>query len=424
MTQKIYTYAGQKSWLDFVLGLTLCIIISGFFFLNTSLHRDVLYASLPLGIYFLRAQKPFSIKDLKKSNLLCLSAFFILLNFLSILWSQHNDAEMLWTTFKIAPFLTISILSYVAYMLRYNKSWDYFIDAYILCAIASGALLLILFYQNIWDSYIEPIPLREGVNPWRLEGFGRAKNANLAGLLYSVSILAILFKPTKVILYMNHIYFKFFGIFILGTTLFLTLSRGALIAFTASIIILCTIKALTHIKNKSSILFIPLILLVVFTGVIQLFPNIITYMIERGSSGRIEIWSLALEQFLQSPIIGQGSATRLTYNFFFEFSLTASHEHNIYLTVLTDLGIVGFLSFIALLATTWFYALHYARKSHDYSILGMITYGYIFGVFDLSGYYVSLAPAWIVFWLPIAFLASERIKENNKSELPNAAGVA
>lgn len=409
LSQSILAYTGQKSWLDFALGITLCIMLAGSFFLPTGPHRDVMYASLPLGLFFLHKNNSFNIKDLMNNRLVIFSALFIFLNILSILWSSHNDTEMTWTTFKIAPFLTICILSCAAYLIRYDRGWDYLIDSYILCGITSGILLLIISAPHIWDTYIAP---PSSALPWRLKGFGRAGNSNLAGLLYSISIIVLLFKPTKIMPYMNNKYFMILGVLVLGFTLFLTLSRGAFIAFIATILILCALKVSMHIKNKAVLLFTPLILLTILAGLTQLFPNITTYMIERGASGRFEIWALALDKFLQSPILGQGSATRLTYAFFFEHPLTATHEHNIYLSVLTDLGAIGFLSFTALLITTWVYALHYARKTYDYSTLGMITYGYIFGLFDLSGYYVSLGPSWVIFWLPLAFLMSKKIKEN------------
>lgn len=60
---------------------------------------------------------------------------------------------------------------------------------------------------------------------------------------------------------------------------------------------------------------------------------------EDGGSDRVELWTLALEYLGQAPIYGLGIASY--------FALTGRGIHNMYLSVLCDVGVFSFLPFIS-----------------------------------------------------------------------------
>ena len=78
------------------------------------------------------------------------------------------------------------------------------------------------------------------------------------------------------------------------------------------------------------------------------FDNTIQGLIsgEDITSGRVELYDYALELFKDNPITGIGWRMFNELTFGFLSSTSGSHPHNIYIQLLTELGIVGFILFI------------------------------------------------------------------------------
>lgn len=75
-------------------------------------------------------------------------------------------------------------------------------------------------------------------------------------------------------------------------------------------------------------------------------------------SGRQVFWTYAMQMFEASPLIGRGFLSFNAYinaqGFRYYGLLWSYQAHNVYLQLLAELGIAGFLLFVALLATLTF----------------------------------------------------------------------
>ena len=142
--------------------------------------------------------------------------------------------------------------------------------------------------------------------------------------------------------------------FILGTALFVSLSRGALFSFVGAAVIylgLCHYKGLPW---KRTFLIFGLILGASFLAASYILAN------QSGLSGlslndrpeslsdRFDMWRSALDMFLEYPLLGTGLATfTLRYPALRAFSETSSagfFTHNDYLQLLAELGVIGFVA--------------------------------------------------------------------------------
>lgn len=143
-----------------------------------------------------------------------------------------------------------------------------------------------------------------------------------------------------------------FGIYLLA--LLLTGKRGHLLANLITMIFIFIYKAKS--KNKIVIFqFLKVILgiSIAIIVLISLFPEasapikLFIQRMEEGdvTTGRTNIYIFAIEKFKQKPILGWGTGIFKT--------LHITHVHNIYLQLLVENGVVGFISFISLMTVNF-----------------------------------------------------------------------
>ena len=286
------------------------ILASGFFFLDTGDHRNIFYGFLLISAFSFKLPNTHDF-------LLKLVVVFLAINLISVTWSTNGDPEEYWRAIKVAPLIFMALLA--CQTIKIEK----YLACYVYSAAITALILIISNYSEIWGQYVLGT---EGV--WRLTAYGRGANENIAGVLYAVAALILL-----------HLKLPLRGLCLclVMSVLFLTLSRGAILAFVLSV------GAVALISHKRILFaFIPLITLPIF------LPNIFSYMINRGTTGRSEIWSQALDYFMQSPIIGHGAANALQYEVT-DQGRVYNHAHNIYLATLNDTGLVGLIALLSII---------------------------------------------------------------------------
>jgi O-antigen ligase len=135
----------------------------------------------------------------------------------------------------------------------------------------------------------------------------------------------------------------------------LSLERGTILGLTAGIV-----AALAYLPRETRArllrrLIIPGILLVVVLTIYFHLPDLLFHRFQPAItfedpavSFRLELWKHAWNVWLGSPLVGAGvgSAVREV-----DFPTSAGVPHNMFLQVLSELGIIGFAIFICLLAT-------------------------------------------------------------------------
>ena len=139
----------------------------------------------------------------------------------------------------------------------------------------------------------------------------------------------------------------------MSSVLLLTQSRGGLMAFGASLLMLIVLRW------RRSWLLLPICAVigaiavpsVGITAILDVLTSKVTF---RGIDGRLELWSRALYMIQDFPFtgIGMGLYTEIAdvfYPFFLTTSSAAPHAHNLFLQVAVDLGIPGVVAWLAIL---------------------------------------------------------------------------
>lgn len=140
---------------------------------------------------------------------------------------------------------------------------------------------------------------------------------------------------------------------LMGSILFLTQSRGALIALGATLLLLTLLRwqrswLLLTISALMAALTVPL---VGTTTILDFLSSKVTF---RGAEGRLSLWSRALYMIQDFPFtgIGMGLYTEIAevfYPFFLITPAAAPHAHNLFLQVAVDLGIPALIAWLAIL---------------------------------------------------------------------------
>lgn len=392
----------------------MCLVFAGCFFLDTALHRICLYFFLVSGLFFVHSNQSWRDAFMIKDPLFLMICTFLGYTLLSLFWSENMDREALWGGLKPAIFILLSIILYAFYIRSYPRVQALLIELFLLSATITAIILLLSNIDRITTLHTNTLTM------WRLEGFGRAGNSNLAGLLYGVALLCFLFLKPNILAIFHHKLFKVFCIFVVAFAFALTLSRGAFAGFIGAFILCVCVKIYSTKEIDHKIISITTItILSLIFALVFIFPDITEYMMNRGATGRIEIWQMALEQYKVSPWIGRGIGTKFIYNIPHPYlPISVGHVHSLYFSTLLHLGVIGSLIFIVLLISVWFRAAKYAIITQDYTLLLLISYGYVFGLVDFGGYYKSLNNSWIIFWIPVAILLAHQEIRTKSAVIP------
>ncbi len=149
------------------------------------------------------------------------------------------------------------------------------------------------------------------------------------------------------------------GVFI--AALVISRSRGGFITFGIIILGMVLFSLLDLPKLKHRIISLAICALVVI-GIVSFSPRvfkermktILAYKNQNTAVTRIENWKIGIKMFLSSPIIGVGAGNyQLRYRDFGGWNPVWMVSHNMYIDVLSELGLLGFGCFFFLLYYTF-----------------------------------------------------------------------
>ena len=134
--------------------------------------------------------------------------------------------------------------------------------------------------------------------------------------------------------------------------------------------------------------------------------------------GRFTLWQAALTMFVDYPLLGVGPDNfRWQYGTYagVEEWNTGIHANNLYIELLADTGILGFIAFIWLSWQIIRLGLDKAKSQRDEAswlfalglFAGLMTW-YVHGLFD---YFYEFSPTYILFWLMVGLLAAFSVPE-------------
>lgn len=167
-------------------------------------------------------------------------------------------------------------------------------------------------------------------------------------VLYILPLLCVL------LIYANHSYlkrrYKIAVIFLFTATVYVTWSAASVVCI--SVFLLIFLMSEFHLNFKIfKFKYYFIIIIVAFLGVVifrlqDIFADFIVGFLGKDLSftGRTFIWDRTLKVFMRHPFAGVGRHTRVeTY-----MVIGAPHPHNLILRILYESGIVGMISFLAI----------------------------------------------------------------------------
>lgn len=178
-----------------------------------------------------------------------------------------------------------------------------------------------------------------------------------------------------------------FGL-VIGFAVFLTGSRGTLLAVMAAIFLYIFIYK--KMKFSRRLLLVIFFIIIAFCGM-QFLNSIDFFRTYQGSNKRFEMWTFTINHILKNPITGYGYqsvATFLHKNYF-----TNASTHNSYVDYAFAYGIPSFILFIYLIISTLFSALKNKNEENDkyimttlFAIINANTILYSFGGVGISSF--------------------------------------
>lgn len=192
------------------------------------------------------------------------------------------------------------------------------------------------------------------------------------------------------------------GLFLLSVTLFLTGSRGPLIALIVSMLFFIPLSfrysfkrmEISYNRGLIALFFIAAISVsalipVANAGTFDVMFNRLDVLFEEdggGASavGRTTRYDTALNMFLDSPLIGQGVGS---FGHFYNGVDGKDYAHNIFLEFLSETGLLGFLLFFVFISYTFFVFLIYRRKHkiNEYQLAIVVVSVYLLINANVSG---------------------------------------
>lgn len=144
-------------------------------------------------------------------------------------------------------------------------------------------------------------------------------------------------------------YFSFFMIFAYALTM--SRSRSSILGVVIIIAVYVFFMLVKYKGVKIAILFSTIV--VILGSYVVLSKNLTL-------SGREDVWALVISSIIKNPIFGVGFGVS-NEAILSEFNLST---HNIYLKVLSEIGIFGFISFLTLILNSLIYNIKVLLKSH------------------------------------------------------------
>jgi len=224
----------------------------------------------------------------------------------------------------------------------------------------------------------------------------------------------------------------YFGLFVLlFICLLLTVSRGAWFAFIGSVLFLSI-----WIHGLGVFFLILGIVMVVIQPFCHPFirERLANFFIfsDTSSMDRKFIWQAGWKMFVSSPWIGVGLGTFM-FNFkefiAADYKYTAAYAHNCYLQMASEIGVIGLLAFLSILAVFFYHGIKtlksQERTFHWYillaSLAGILGYSVQMGV-DTILYSLDLG---MLFWLVLGMgvAAMRNMDAKNRNDLKPSASM-
>ncbi|WP_178026386.1 O-antigen ligase family protein [Plesiomonas shigelloides] len=265
-----------------------------------------------------------------------------------------------------------------------------------LFAITSAAFVFIngyLFYSH------NPVEARLYAE------FGPTNTIGYAGILCLSVLFSYYIFTEETNRLRKFLYISIGAISLLGV--FLSQSRTPLLALFIGLFIL-------SLKNKKHAFTILLSALVVFAAIVQFYPELLSRdAVDGAPTPRIFTWIYTLKQVIEHHLLLGFGYNNTFAHYFAPRNITYNNPHSVYMSILYYTGLIGALSFIALVAKLALDAVSVFIK--DKLPLAILVFSLIFC--STQGYLYIYHPReiWLLLWFPLALIPA--MKKSHKVTL-------
>ena len=323
-------------------------------------------------------------RDIFSVGLFQASVALVLWLCISTLWSEFDklrDAVSIW----IHAVLVISFVIAVAECQLRGQVQRWIGPAFAIAgAITATAAIANYFIASPEDG--------------RLQGLGQLGSHVVAALVYGGILVVLLHRfflsrhtPLRLLMAL--------AASALAAAVVLTDSRNGWFAASFGLFLL-TCAHLFNIRNFRVSLMSACTIGLVFAWIVLETPVLRAFILPRGDSFRLTIWSEFFDAISQSPIFGLGIAT--SGRFVEVDGITFDHAHNMYISILYQGGIVALLLFFAVIFRTLVVFLRDYDKADaklGLALFGVALAGYLWDGHELID---KAGATWILFWFPVA----------------------
>lgn len=389
MVSNLFSYVRHKLLQSEFLIYTYILFLAGFFISpDNHLHRNYFY--LFVCAPFLLNLNLNTLLNCLKSSLFKLSLIFLIYFFISIIWTDRSlTGEEYYDQIRYFLMVVLFIMATVSISTISDNLLNKIIFWLCLVALFASIIYSLIFYSS------------HSFPSYKIHGpFSYTRNANQAAMYFGfVGILAF-----QSYLYTPKSFIKiFYGCTTLTLVLYLILSqsRGALFAFTGSVI------TGFIFKKRWKQIFIALIFCVIFIILVEFIGIGIRSALERGFSDRIDIWLATFKRISHVPIIGEGYFTDVSIQI---AKGIETSPHNLLLLVSLKSGLIGGAFLLTIILTAFIRSYKFFIAFGNEIYLCIFSYFIICMTFDSTHLLYKPTLGWLIFWLPVGLLAGNEIR--------------
>lgn len=311
---------------------------------------------------------------------------FLIFSLASLFWRKsHNPTDFLDLTKITVYIITFSMMVGIILKQQFFLTLCKFLSI-----IAAGSALYSLYHFYIIQNFDFGA---------RLQGWGNLTNPLRAATVYGyfslTTLLGFLHRQYKSRV---ELIFYSFTLFILCFALLLTFSRTPIGAFFITSLLIIFLSAGKYRKT------ILAFFVAGAASLVLIFPSILSSLLERGLSGRLEIWSQAYLAIKEAPMLGYGINSQPALYF---SNTVFNSAHNRLLSTIYYTGITGGLLLIAMLVTAFWPVKFKMSLAAEYAKY-LLLFGCLCSLTE--GKYIITRPdmVWLIFWLPLSVLLMEK----------------
>lgn len=395
MHSKRLTYGSNRVF-DFlvlwILPVGLLLLLSALFFVGNRnvLHR-IVYILFSVPTLFLLCIRPREFKDLLREPLAIAFLAFSAWALTSLLWSPAPSSD---TDLFKRPLNTFMLFGGCGLLLHYRN------ELFKPIFFSAAVIALVVSLGNL-------VAFAKGYQPGMrmIGGLGALDNPLLSSHLFgffTVYWLYVCMTTQR----LNVLWFSVPALAIMTAAVLATGSRTPLVALVLAILWMSFVS-----RNRRSILLLAGTALGV-AGLILFYPESI---IMRGSSFRLELWSMSLQLIAEHPWIGHSYDSELFLTLADGYQLR--EPHSFALGVLYYVGIIGFIPWAFMLGWGLYKGLKERAQPLFILASSLLAYGIGAGLTEGGGILSRPKEHWFLLWIPLAIITGLSLAQRHRSLL-------